>query len=36
VLTLKSKGIEDAAALLGGMQAWKNAGLPTEGSGVSK
>jgi rhodanese-related sulfurtransferase len=35
VLTLKSKGIEDdAAALLGGMQAWKNAGLPTEGSGV--
>jgi rhodanese-related sulfurtransferase len=34
VLTLKSKGIEDAAALLGGMAAWKNAGLPTEGSAV--
>jgi rhodanese-related sulfurtransferase len=34
VLTLKPKGIEDAAALLGGMAAWKNAGLPTEGTGV--
>jgi len=32
VLTLKSKGIEDAAALLGGLTAWKNAGLPTEGN----
>jgi rhodanese-related sulfurtransferase len=32
VLTLKSKGIEDAAALLGGMAAWQSAGLPTEGS----
>lgn len=32
MLTLKSKGIEDAAALLGGMAAWKNAGLPTEGN----
>jgi 3-mercaptopyruvate sulfurtransferase SseA len=34
VFTLKAKGIEDSAALLGGMQAWKNAGLPTEGSAV--
>jgi rhodanese-related sulfurtransferase len=34
VLTLKPKGIEDAAALLGGMGAWKSAGLPTEGTGV--
>jgi rhodanese-related sulfurtransferase len=34
VLTLKPKGIEDAAALLGGMGAWKNAGFPTEGAGV--
>jgi rhodanese-related sulfurtransferase len=34
VLTLKPKGIEDAAALLGGMNAWKAAGLPTEGNEV--
>jgi rhodanese-related sulfurtransferase len=30
VVTLKSKGIENAAALLGGFDAWKNAGLPVE------
>jgi 3-mercaptopyruvate sulfurtransferase SseA len=34
VLTLKAKGIEDAAALLGGMGAWKEAKLPTEGESV--
>ena len=34
MLTLKTKGIEDAAALLGGLNAWKEAGLPTEGAGV--
>jgi rhodanese-related sulfurtransferase len=33
VLTLKSKGIANTAALLGGMMAWKAAGLATEGSG---
>jgi rhodanese-related sulfurtransferase len=32
VLTLKSKGLENAAALLGGMAAWKSQGLPTEAS----
>jgi rhodanese-related sulfurtransferase len=32
VLTLKSRGIENAAALLGGMAAWKEQGLPTEPS----
>jgi rhodanese-related sulfurtransferase len=30
VLELKSKGIENAAALLGGMAAWKAAGYPVE------
>jgi rhodanese-related sulfurtransferase len=30
VLTLKSKGMDNAAALLGGMNAWKNQGLPME------
>jgi rhodanese-related sulfurtransferase len=30
VLTLKSKGIENSAALLGGMNAWKSQGLPME------
>jgi rhodanese-related sulfurtransferase len=30
VLTLKQKGIENAAALLGGFDAWKTAGLPIE------
>ena len=33
MLTLRSKGIKtDAAALLGGMGAWKDAKLPTEGA----
>jgi len=32
VLTLKSKGMENAAALLGGMNAWKSQGLPMEGA----
>jgi len=31
VLTLKSKGFDNAAALLGGLAAWKNAGYPVEG-----
>jgi 3-mercaptopyruvate sulfurtransferase SseA len=30
VLTLKSKGMENAAALLGGLNAWKSAGYPVE------
>jgi rhodanese-related sulfurtransferase len=34
VLTLKSKGTDNAAALLGGMGAWKEAKLPTEGESV--
>ena len=35
MLTLKSKGMTtDAAALLGGMGAWKEAKLPTEGESV--
>jgi rhodanese-related sulfurtransferase len=34
VLTLKSKGIDNAVALLGGMGAWKAAKLPTEGDAV--
>ena len=34
MLTLKSKGVDDAAALLGGMGAWKEAKLPTEGESV--
>jgi rhodanese-related sulfurtransferase len=33
VFTLKSKGINNAAALLGGMDAWKSQGLPMEGGG---
>jgi len=32
VATLKSKGYENAAALLGGFAAWQSAGLPVEGS----
>jgi rhodanese-related sulfurtransferase len=32
VLNLKTKGIENAAALLGGLDAWKKAGYPVEGS----
>ena len=34
MLTLRSKGMTDAAALLGGMGAWKEAKLPTEGESV--
>ena len=34
MLTIKSKGLTDAAALLGGMAAWKEAKLPTEGESV--
>jgi rhodanese-related sulfurtransferase len=34
VLTAKSKGIDNAAALLGGMAAWKEAKQPTEGAAV--
>ena len=34
MLTLKGKGMNNAAALLGGMGAWKEAKLPTEGEGV--
>jgi rhodanese-related sulfurtransferase len=30
VLDLKKKGFQNAAALLGGMDAWKNAGLPVD------
>jgi len=30
VLELKAKGIDNAAALLGGLNAWKTAGYPTE------
>jgi rhodanese-related sulfurtransferase len=31
VQELKAKGIENAAALLGGFEAWKKAGFPVEG-----
>jgi rhodanese-related sulfurtransferase len=34
VLTLKSKGFDNAAALLGGLNAWKTAGYPVEGTSV--
>jgi rhodanese-related sulfurtransferase len=34
VLELKSKGMENAAALLGGLGAWKSAGYPVEGESV--
>jgi 3-mercaptopyruvate sulfurtransferase SseA len=30
VVELKAKGIENAAALLGGFAAWQNAGLPVD------
>jgi rhodanese-related sulfurtransferase len=30
VLDLNAKGIKNTAALLGGFDAWKNAGLPVE------
>jgi len=32
VLELKSKGFDNAAALLGGLNAWKTAGYPVEAS----
>jgi rhodanese-related sulfurtransferase len=32
VLELNSKGITNAAALLGGLNAWKTAGYPVEGT----
>jgi rhodanese-related sulfurtransferase len=32
VQDLKAKGIENAAALFGGTEAWRSAGLPMEGS----
>jgi rhodanese-related sulfurtransferase len=31
VLLLKQKGFDNAAALLGGLNAWKTAGYPVEG-----
>jgi rhodanese-related sulfurtransferase len=34
VLELKTKGIDNAAALLGGLAAWKSAGYPVEGANV--
>jgi rhodanese-related sulfurtransferase len=34
VLELKSKGMDNAAALLGGLAAWKTAGYPVEGDKV--
>jgi len=30
VINLKTKGIENAAALLGGFAAWEGAGLPVD------
>jgi rhodanese-related sulfurtransferase len=36
VLELKSKGIGNAAALLGGLAAWKSAGYPVEGTNVKQ
>jgi rhodanese-related sulfurtransferase len=34
VIELKTKGIDNAAALLGGLAAWKSAGYPVEGAKV--
>jgi len=36
VVELKSKGIDNAAALLGGLAAWKAAGYPVEGEIVKQ
>jgi len=36
VVELKTKGIDDAAALLGGLAAWKSAGYPVEGKNVKQ
>lgn len=35
MVDLKAKGIENAAALLGGFTAWQNAGLPVESNQAS-
>lgn len=36
MLELKTKGIDNAAALLGGLAAWKTAGYPVEGTSVKQ
>jgi rhodanese-related sulfurtransferase len=36
VLELKTKGYDNAAALLGGLGAWKQAGYPVEGETVKQ
>jgi rhodanese-related sulfurtransferase len=36
VIELKSKGLNNAAALLGGLAAWKSAGYPVEGENVKQ
>ncbi len=36
MLELKTKGIDNAAALLGGLAAWKKAGYPVEGTSVKQ
>ena len=36
MLELKNKGIDNAAALLGGLAVWKNAGYPVEGTSVKQ
>jgi len=36
VLKLKEKGYDDVYAMVGGTAAWKNAGYPMEGTGVTK
>jgi len=36
VLELKTKGIDNAAALLGGLAAWKSAAYPVEGTSVKQ
>jgi rhodanese-related sulfurtransferase len=36
VVTLKNKGFDNAAALLGGLAAWKSAGFPLEGTTEKK
>jgi 3-mercaptopyruvate sulfurtransferase SseA len=36
VLDLNNHGITNTAALLGGWNSWKSAGLPTEGSSAPK
>jgi len=36
VLKLKDKGYKNVFALVGGTAAWKNAGYPMEGTGVTE